>query len=64
MEQLKPQDLSARLDFALNFVARMQMDEYWPSHTLWTDEVCFHLDDAVIKQNCRTWGSTNPHAVQ
>lgn len=64
VQQLKPQDHSARLDFALHFLARMQVDEYWPSHILWTDEAHFHLDGAVNTQNCRIWGSTNPHAVQ
>ena len=48
VQQLKSQDL----DFALNFLARMQVDEYWPSQILWTDEVHFHLDSAVNTQNC------------
>ena len=43
MRQLKLQDNSAHPDFALNFLARMQVDEYWPSHILLTDEIHFHL---------------------
>ena len=50
--------------FWLNSLIRMQVDEYWPSHTFWTDEVHIHLDSAVNTQNCCIWGSTNPHAMQ
>lgn len=64
VQQLKPHDHSARLDFALSFLARMQVDDNWPSHIFWTDEAHFHLDGAVNTQNCRIWGSTNPHAMQ
>ena len=52
------------LDFALNFLARMQVEEYYPLHNLWTDEAHYHLDSAVNAQTCCIWGSTNPHSVQ
>ena len=64
LQQLKTQDHAARFDFALNFLSRMQVDEYWPSHILWTDEAHFTSDGAVNTQNSRIWGSTNPYAVQ
>ena len=52
------------LDFALNFLARMQVEEYYPLHNLWTDDAHYHLDSAVNAQTCCIWGSTNPHSVQ
>ena len=42
----------------------MHVDEYWPSHILWTDEAHFHFDGAMNTHNCRIWSSTNPQAVQ
>ena len=57
VQQLKLQDHPERLHFALNFLVRMLMDEYWSSHILWIDEAHFHLDGAVNAQKWRIWGS-------
>ncbi|GFU39691.1 hypothetical protein NPIL_650311 [Nephila pilipes] len=39
--QLKPNNHSARLDIALRFQARIQVEELWASHILRTDEAHF-----------------------
>ncbi|CAL1275659.1 unnamed protein product [Larinioides sclopetarius] len=59
VQQMKSQAISGRLDFALSFLLRFQVDN--TRHSRWTR---FHLDDTVKIQNCHIWGSANPHAVQ
>lgn len=61
--QLKHQDLSALFEFPLRYLKRMQLDKYWPSRILRTDEPHFHLDGDINTQNCPTWGYTSGHAV-
>ena len=62
VQQLKPHDPQQRLDFALQFLARMEVDGMWPEYILCTDEAHFTLEDAVNTQNCRM-GSTKPLVV-
>ena len=63
MQQLKPHDPQQRLDFALQFLARIEVDDMWPENILWTDEAHFTLEGAVNTQNCRIWSSTKPLVV-
>ena len=51
-------DPQQRLDFALHFLARVEVDDMWPENILWTDEAHFTLEGAVNTQNCRILGST------
>ena len=51
-QELLPSDLSARATFALEFLARMEMDDDWPWKILRTDEAHFHLTGYVSTQNC------------
>lgn len=39
------------LEFALHFLARMQVGEYWKLHILWTYESHFHLDGTLNREN-------------
>ena len=63
VQQLKPHDLQQLFDFALQFLARMVVDDMWPENILLTDEAHFTLEGAVNTQNCRIWGSTKPLVV-
>ena len=63
MQQLKPHDPQQRLDFALDFLAGMEVDDMWPENILWTDEAHFTLEGAVNTQNSRMRGSTKPLVV-
>ena len=47
MQQLKSHDLQQRLDFALQILARMEVDDMWPENILWTDELHFTQEGAV-----------------
>ena len=60
VQLLKLHDPQLRLTFALQFLARMEMDDMWPENILWTDVAHFALEVAVNTQNCRIWGSTKP----
>ena len=55
--QLKPHNLQQCLDFALQFLARMEVDDMWSENILWTDEAHFTQEGAVNTQNCRICGS-------
>ena len=63
VQQRKSHDLQQRLHFALQFLARMEMDDMWPENILWSDEAQFTLEGAVNMQNCRIWDSTKPPVV-
>ncbi|GBM00545.1 hypothetical protein AVEN_77355-1 [Araneus ventricosus] len=60
VQELFPSDLPARETFALEFLARMELDNEWPWKILWTDEAYFHLTGYVNTQNCRIWATENP----
>ena len=53
MQELFPSDLLARETFALELLARMEMDKEWSWKILWTDEAHFYLAGYVNTQNCR-----------
>lgn len=63
VQELFPSDLQAREGFALEFLARMEVDNDWPWKILWTDEAHFHLTGYVNTQNCRIWATENPRAT-
>ena len=39
------------------------MDPDFSSKIILSDEAHFHLDGFVNRQNCRIWGSENPHVI-
>ncbi|GFT00701.1 disintegrin and metalloproteinase domain-containing protein 28 [Trichonephila clavipes] len=51
--------LPARDTFALEFLARMKVDNEGPWKILWLDEAHFHLTGYVNTQNCRIWETEN-----
>ncbi|GBM29950.1 hypothetical protein AVEN_167430-1 [Araneus ventricosus] len=53
VQELVPADLSKREVFALQFLARMEVENAWPWNILWTDEAHFHLQGSANTQNCR-----------
>lgn len=62
VQELLPADLPIRHTFALEFLARMEVDNEWPWNILWTDEAHFYLHGVVNTQNCRIWAKENPFA--
>ena len=43
-------------------ILRHYFCEFWQKKNIFSDEAHFDLDEYVNKQNCRTWGTENPHA--
>ncbi|GBO01987.1 hypothetical protein AVEN_64227-1 [Araneus ventricosus] len=64
IQELVPTDLPKREAFALQFLARMDVDNTWPRNILWTDEAHFHLRGSDNTQNCRIWARDNPYQMQ
>ncbi|GBN43391.1 hypothetical protein AVEN_138007-1 [Araneus ventricosus] len=60
VQELVPADLPKRETFALQVLARMEVDNAWPWNILWTYEAHFHLQSSVNIQNCRIWARENP----
>ncbi|GBN27936.1 hypothetical protein AVEN_216322-1 [Araneus ventricosus] len=60
VQELVPADLPEREAVALQFLARMEVDNAWPWNILWTDEAHFYLQGSVNTQNCRIWAKENP----
>lgn len=61
-QQLLGTDPERRLSFALTFIARMEVDDFWPWNILWSDEAHFYLNGTVNTHNCRIWAMENPRA--
>ncbi|GBM26826.1 hypothetical protein AVEN_32077-1 [Araneus ventricosus] len=64
VQELVPADLPKRKAFALQFLARMEVDNACPWNILWTDEDHFHLQGSVNTQNCRIWAGENQFQMQ
>ncbi|GBN48379.1 hypothetical protein AVEN_22513-1 [Araneus ventricosus] len=60
VQELVPADLPEREAFALQFLARMEVDHAWTWDILWADESHFHLQGSVNTQNCRILARENP----
>ncbi|GBM95098.1 hypothetical protein AVEN_3702-1 [Araneus ventricosus] len=60
VQELVPVDLPKREAFALQFLARMEVDNACPWNILWTDKAYFHLQGSANTQNCRIWARENP----
>lgn len=62
-QRLLPTDEPRRLEYGKSVVRMAQVDsEFW-NQILFTDEAHFHLSGGVNKQNCRFWGTDNPHII-
>ena len=60
MQVLFPSDRAARDTFAVEFLARLEVDKKWPWKVFWTDRALFHLTGYVNTRNCRIWATENP----
>ncbi|GBL80579.1 hypothetical protein AVEN_225267-1 [Araneus ventricosus] len=64
VQEFVPADLPKREAFALQFLARMEVDNAWPWNILWTDEAHFNPQGSVNTQNCRIWArKSDPNAT-
>lgn len=61
-QELKMLDHQKRLDFVDWVLRRQQEDDGFARKVIFSDEAHFHLNGYVNKQNCRIWGSENPHS--
>ncbi|CAK9813904.1 Transposable element Tc3 transposase [Anthophora plagiata] len=63
VQELKPHDHLMRFRFAQWAEDRLIEDEHFYRKIIFSDEAHFHLGGYVNKQNCRIWGSENPHVI-
>ncbi|XP_044758934.1 uncharacterized protein LOC123316778 [Coccinella septempunctata] len=63
VQQLKPIDHPSRLRFANWAENCLAEDNEFYQKIIFSDEAHFHLGGYVNKQNCRIWGTENPHVV-
>lgn len=63
VQQLKPVDHPNRLHFANWAENCLADDAEFYRKIIFSDEAHFHLGGYVNKQNCRIWGTENPHVV-
>ncbi|GBM01472.1 hypothetical protein AVEN_209290-1 [Araneus ventricosus] len=61
---LQDGDSEVRMNFALEFLARMVVDVTWSWNILWSDEAHFCLNEHVNTHNCRISAVENPHDIQ
>lgn len=64
VHRLKPIDHPSRLRFANWAEDRLEDDPEFYRKIIFSDEAHFHLGGYVNKQNCRIWGSENPHVIE
>ena len=57
-------DLTGRENFALEILARMELDKKWQWKILGTNEIYFHLTGYDDTQNCQIWGTESPLETQ
>ena len=62
-QELKPNDHAQRRAFVEWIIEHQQVDADFSSKIILSDEAHFHLDGFVNRQNCRIWGSENPHVT-
>jgi len=60
VQELKPTDYMARLEFCEKMMEKMNGDPTFIDSLLMSDEAHFHINGYVNKQNCRYWASENP----
>lgn len=62
-QELKPRDHGQRREFVEWIIDRQNRDADFSNKIIFSDEAHFHLDGFVNRQNCRIWGSENPHVI-
>lgn len=59
--ELKARDHPLRYQFAVWAIDQLEADPDFAQKIIFSDEAHFHVGGYVNKQNCRIWGSENPH---
>ena len=63
-QKLKPADHGKRRQFVQCVMEQSEVNEnFSKKKVFFYDEAHFHLNGFVNAQNCRIWGSENPHAI-
>ena len=63
VQELQPNDPEKRLEYAIQLQDLANGDPNFLKNLIMSDEVHFHLNGFINKQNCRIWGSENPHVT-
>lgn len=63
LHEIKPTDKIKRLEFAIDFLNRIDDDENFLKNVFFSDEATFHVSGTVNRNNCRVWGAEHPHEV-
>ncbi len=63
VQKLKQRDHPFRFRFAEWACDRLKEDANFGKKIIFSDEAHFHLGGYVNKQNCRIWGTENPHVI-
>lgn len=63
VQELKPRDHPLRFHFASWACDQLENDADFGQKIIFSDEAHFHLGGYVNKQNCRIWGTENPHVI-
>lgn len=64
IQGLVDSDPQSRLDFCKWFISTYTIDPTFLDNIFFSDEAHFNLSGSVNRQNCRFWGTENPHEVQ
>lgn len=64
VQELKPRDHPMRFAFAEWADERLAEDPEFYQKIIFSDEAHFHLGGYANKQNCRIWGTENPHVIE
>ena len=64
VQQLSDEDHRRRLNFFLHLQDLLSSHDHFLEMVQFSDEVTFHVSDAVNRRNVRIWGSENPHACE
>lgn len=62
-QELKPADHGQRRTYANWVLEQQALNEDFSNNIFFSDEAHFSLGGYVNKQNCRIWGSENPHSI-
>jgi hypothetical protein len=64
VQKLRENDKTVRRHtFPLEMLLRLDDDDTFMKHVVFSDEATFDVSGKVNRHNCRIWGSENPHEV-
>jgi hypothetical protein len=62
-QKLRENDKPVRHTFVLEMLSRLDDDDVFMKHVVFSDDATFHVSGKVNRHNCRIWRSENPHKV-